>query len=548
MSKIKIFALGGLNENGKNMYVVEVDNDIFVFDAGLKYADDKLFGVDYIIPNYSYLKKNKEKIKGIFITHPHLENIGAIPNIINELKDVKIYGTKFTIDTINTFLEEQNIKTNNLVEISAHKKISFNNNSVFPIMLTHSVPQNVGYVLNTEDKAIFYTGNFVFDSTMRDEYKTDVGKIAYIGKQGVLCLLSESLYAENRGYTSPKNRIYSLINEILIRNEDRILFNVSSTNIYRLQELFNEVSKTHRKVVIMGKRLQKIINYVIDNKYVNFDKNKIGDLNNINDKDSIIITSSENEKPFVNIEKIISGYDKYIKFKPTDTVVFLEPVTGDVEKIIVKVSDKISKIGAEVITLSSKNHLTHHASSEDLMLMLDLVNPKYYFPVIGEYRYQVANSKIAQQIGLKKEDILLKQNGEVAYFENGVLTELKEKVETDSIMIDGTSTEDVGELVLKDREMLSDNGIVIVCATLNRYTKEILSGPEVLTRGFVYVKDSIELIKEIQKLSLEKIRENISNNYVEFNKIKNAIRDDVGRYLYDETECKPMIITVIQEI
>ena len=548
MSKIKIFALGGLNENGKNMYIVDVDENIFVFDAGLKYGDDKLFGIDYIIPNYNYLKKNKEKIKGIFITHPHFENMGAISNILNELKNVKIYGTKFTIDTIKTCLEEHKITTNNLVEISPHKKINFGKNSVFPIMLTHSVPENVGYVLNTEDKSIFYTGNFVFDSTMRNYYKTDVGKLAYLGKQGVLCLLSESLYAEKNGYTSPKNRIYNLINEILNKTEDRIIFNISSTNIYRIQEVFNELSKTHRRVVIMGKRLQKIINYVIDNKYVVFDKKNIGDLSNINDKDSIIITSSENEKPFVNIEKIISGYDKYITFKPSDTVVFLEPVTEDVEKIIVKVSDKISKIGAEVITLSNKKYLTHHASSEDLMLMLDLINPKYYFPVIGEYRYQVANAKIAEKIGLKKENILLKQNGEVIYFEDGKLKEHKEKIETDSIMIDGTSTEDVGELVLKDREMLSDNGIVIICATLNKQTKEILSGPEVLTRGFVYVKENIKLINEIKTLSLKLIVENTHKNYVEYNKIKNSIREEVGKYLYYETECNPMILTVIQEI
>jgi ribonuclease J len=548
VSKIRIFSLGGLNENGKNMYVIEVNKDIFVFDAGSKYADDKLLGIDYIIPDYTYLKQNVNRIKGIFITHPHDEQMGSLPNIINDMPDVKIYGTKFTVETIKRILEDLDVDTKNIIEISAHKRIVFGENSIFPVSLTHSVPESVGYVLNTPDGAIFYTGNFVFDSTMRGYYKTDIGKLAYIGKQGVLCLLAESLYAEKKGYTSPNHRIASVINEVLIRNENRVIFNVFPTNIYRLQELFNEVSKTQRRVVVMGKRLQRIVGYVIDQGYVTFDKRRIGDLSNINDKDVVIITSSENEKPFINIEKILSGYDKFINIKPTDTVMFLEPISDDLEKIAVRVSDQISKIGAEVITLSTKKYSTHHASSEDLMLMLDLINPKYYIPVIGDYRYQVANAKIADSIGMPKENILLKQNGDVIEIEDGVLKECFDKVQVGNIMIDGTSSGDIGELVLKDREMLSDNGIVVVCATLDKKSKEVLAGPEILTRGFVYVKDSADLIKEIENISLEKIKENISPNYVDFNKIKNAIREDVGKYLYYETECKPMIITVIQEV
>lgn len=548
MSKIKIFSLGGLNENGKNMYVVEVNEDIFVFDAGLKYADDRLLGVDYIIPDYSYIKKNIDRVKGIFITHAHDEQIGALSNIINDIPNIKIYGTKFTVATINKLLEESDIETKNIIEIPAHKKIVFGNNSVFPVGLTHSVPESVGYVLNTENGAIFYTGNFVFDSTMRGYYKTDIGKLAYIGKQGVLCLLSESLYAEKKGYTSPNHRISGLISEVLTRNENRIIFNVFPTNIYRMQELFNEVMKTQRRVVVMGKRLQKIINYVLEQNYVTFDKKRIGDLSNINDRDIIILTSSENEKPFVNLDKIVNGYDKFIKIKTDDTVVFLEPIDDGMEKATVRISDRIAKIGAEVITLSVKKYLTHHASSEDLMLMLDLISPRYYFPVNGEYRYQVANAKIAVEIGMPKENILLKLNGEVIEFDNGVLKDSFEKVPVDDIMIDGTSVGDIGELVLKDREMLSDNGIVVVCATLDKKTKQILAGPEILTRGFIYVKDSGDLIKEIQNISLDKIKENISSNYVEFNKIKNSIREDVGKFLYYETECKPMIITVIQEV
>lgn len=547
MSKIKIFSLGGLNENSKNMYVVEIDDNIFVFEAGLKYADEKFLGVDYIIPDYSYIKDNIKKVRGIFISHPHTEQIGALTNIVEEIPSIKIYGTKFTIDYIRNMLSEVGINNANLVEISAHKKINFGEISIFPINLTHSLPDNVGYVINTCDGAIVYTGNFVFDPTRRGAFKTDIGKLAYVGKQGVLCLLTESLYAEKKGYTSPNHRIANTIKEALIRNEGRIIFSTYSYNICRLQELFDEVSKTHRKIIIMGKTLQATIKYLIDNNYVFLNREQIGDLSNLNDKDAVILSSSDNERPFSNLDRILNGYDKYIKIKSTDTVFFLDSITDSVEKAAVRIFDSISRCGAEVVTLS-KNNISYHASSEDLMLMIDLINPKYYFPIMGEYRYQVANADIACKLGIKKENILLKLNGDVVCFENGELKNNFEHIKVDEIMIDGTSTEDIGELVLKDREMLSDNGIVVVCATLNKKTKEVLAGPSILTRGFVYVKDSGDLIKEIERISLEKILENTNNNYVEFNKIKNAIRDEVGKYLYLETECKPMIITVIQEV
>ncbi len=548
MSKIKIFALGGLNESGKNMYVINVNEDIFIFDAGLKFADDKMLGVDYIIPDLTYLKENINNIKGIFLTHAHEKYIGAVCDIVRELPNINIYATKFTCDILNKDFEDLGIKFKKLHLIQVHKKINFGKNSIFPVGLTNSVPDAVGYVLNTQDGAIVYTGNFVFDSSMTGPYKTDIGKLAYIGKQGVLCLMSESEYAERVGYTVPNNRISSTIRDVFLHNEGRIIVTVLTTHISRLQELFTEISKTHRKMVIMGKKLQNLVNHVIDNGYVTFNKDQIGNLNNINDRDSIILISNENEKPFMNLERIINGYDKYIKINENDTIFFLEPVQVGMEKKSVKVSDELSKMGANVITLSSKTHLLNHASQEDLMLMLNLMNPKYYFPVIGEYRNQVENANVASSIGMKKENILLKQNGNVVTFENGKLVETNEKIKIDELLIDGNQAKDIGELVLKDRELLSDNGIVIICATLNRKTKEILAGPEVLTRGFIYVKENTDIIEKIKEISVHVINSNISNNYVEFNKIKTGIRDELGKFLYLETECKPMIITVISEI
>lgn len=548
MSKIKIFGLGGLNEVGKNMYVVEVDDDIFVFDAGLKYADDKMLGVDYIIPNYDYLKENVKRIKGIFITHGHDAQMGALSDILFDIKDLKIYGAAFTLDVIKSQLKADNVKFNNLVLIEPHKKIDFGKCSIFPISLTHTVPDNLGYVLYTPDGAIFYTGNFVFDSMMRGSYETDIGKLAYVGKQGVLCLLSESVYAEKKGFTSPNHRISSVIRETLNNNNGRILFNIFQAQLYRIQELFNEIMKTNRRVVIMGKTLENIIFNSIDNGYINFDKNRIGNIFQVNDPNVVVIISDEREKPFSNMKRIVRGYDKFITLSEKDTVIFASPVYDGMEKSATKILDDISKLGAQIVTLSSKKYLTHHASSEDLMLMLGLMKPKYYFPVIGEYRHQVANYENALKIGMNKDNIILKQNGEVATFINGVLKDTNEHVKVDDILIDGKTVGDIGELVLKDRESLSDNGIVIVAVTLDRRTKKILAGPEILTRGFVYVKDNIDLIKEAQSISMGVIESHVQPNYIDFNKIKTNIRDKVGKYLYEATECKPMILIVVQEV
>ena len=547
MSKIKIFSLGGLNENGKNMYVIEVDNEIFVIDAGLKYADEHMLGIDYMIPNINYLKENQKRIKGIFLTHGHYENSGALTDIINDLKDIKIYAAKLTIDILKKEFEASKLSTKNLIEILPYKTLSIGKVKIFPVSLSHSIPDNLGYAIYTKDGVIFYASDFVFDALMRGHYQTDIGKLAYIGKQGVLCLLTESIYANKKGFTAPNHRTSNLIRETLSKAKGRIIFNVLNSHLYRIQELFNEVSKTNRKIVIMGKNLQNIVNYAIDNKYLFINKNSIGDLNNINDKNTVILTSNERKKPYSNINKIINGYDKFITLRETDTVFLSTPVYEGREKTFYKLLDDISKVGVEVITLS-KSHLSHHASSEDLMMMIDLMKPKYYFPIKGEYRYQVANAELAEKVGINKENIILKENGSVANIIDGKLINNGQEIPCGEISIDGDSTEDIGEVVLRDREMLSNNGIIIISATLSKKEKKILAGPEILTRGFVYVKDSIELLNNIKEICLKIIQDNTHDNYVDYGKIKNSIRDNLSKYLNNQTGNKPMIISVLQEI
>ena len=549
MSKIRIFSLGGLNENGKNLYVVEVDKKIFVFDAGLKYDNDNNLGIDYIIPNYDYLIKNKKNIVGIFLSHGHESHIGAVPDILRNIPGLNVYGTKLTLEILKRDMTDEEIKKSNLIEIKPHVKINFGRLSIFPISVTHSIPDAVLYVLYTKDGAIVYTGDYVFDGAATGIYKTDIGKLAYVGKQGVLCLLSESIYAEREGHTSPNNRASSFIREVLQKSEDRIIATVFPAHFYRIQEIFDEALKTHRKVVIMGKPLQETINYASENGYITVEKSIIGDLNNLNDKNALILISDAKEKPFANLVRIIKGFDKYIKIKENDTIFITEPTYDGIEKITAEVMDEVAMLGADAVILSNKKHLLHHASQEDLMLMLNLMNPKYYFPIRGEYKNQVQNANIASLAGIPSENILLKENGDVVTIENGILKDTFEKVPSGSILIDGNSSDDIGEVVLKDREMLSDNGIMIISVTLNKQTKEIISGPEVLTRGFVYVRDSYELINEIKKISEDIIIKNTKSvKYIEYNKVKNIIRDELSKYLIKETGNKPMIITVMQEI
>ena len=550
MSKIKIFALGGLNENGKNMYVIDVDKDIFVFDAGLKYDNDINLGVDYIIPNFDYLTKNKDRVKGIFLTHGHEGNMGAAPDIIESMPDIPVYGTKLTLEIVKNDLSKETLEKANLKEIRPHSKIEFGKNTLFPISVTHSIPDAVCYVLYTENGAIVYTGDFVFDSTMQGAYKTDIGKLAYVGKQGVLCLLCESFYADREGHTSPNNRTSKFIKEVLHKNENRIICTIFPGHFQRIQEIFDEVSKTHRKIVIMGKSLQETINRAIDEGYISCNKEIIGSLTDLEAKDTIIMISDEKEKPFANLERIIKGYDKFIKIKDTDTIFITEPSYPGIEKRTAIIMDEIAMLGANAVSLSSKKHLLHHASKEDLMLMINLMNPKYYFPVKGEYRQQYANADIAYETGIPKENILLKLNGDVVTFDKGKLVDSPEHIDVDEILIDGKSQGDIGNLVLKDREMLGENGIVIISCTLDKETKEIVGGPEILTRGFIYVKESQDLLEETKKVSREVIEDNIEINSkrVDYSKIKNEVREVLGKFFYKQTESKPMIITVIQEV
>ncbi len=545
MSKINIFGLGGLDENGKNTYIVEVDESIFVFDCGLKYVSGNLLGIDYVIPDFEYLVKNKDRIKGVFLTHGHYENIGSIPDLLDNIPDVPVYATKFT----KYILIEDGVAEDKIIEIKPHRKISFDNDvSVFPISVSHSAPDAVMYVLNTKDGAICYTGDFLIDPSMSGSYDMDLGKIAYVGKQGVLCLLSESVYSERIGHTSPNHHMVSFFKSCLKKERKRLIFLVLPTHLYTIDGIFTAARNTHRKIVVMGKRLQNVVNFGLENGYLSVEEGLIGDLSNIDDDNSILLICDDRANQYASINKIIGGYDKYIHLRKTDTVVFAEPRYDSTEKTIVKVENDLAEAGCNSVSVPKDKTILHHASSEDLMLMIKLTNPKYFMPVKGEYRYLVGAANLASDLKIPKENILLKQNGDIVTFEDGQLIDNFERIKVNDVLIDGKSSDDVGELVIKDREMLSENGIVLISATVSKNDKVLLVGPEVVTRGFVYIKDSTEMIEEIKKICEAIVERNITPTYVDYNKIKTEIREELSRYLYSETGCKPMIIAVVQEV
>lgn len=544
MCKVNIFGLGGLDENGKNCYVVEIDNDIFVFDCGLKYATGNLLGIDYVIPDFSYLIKNQKRVKGVFITHGHQENMGSVSDLLSQIPNLKIYATKFT----KFCLMEDGVKAENIVEIKAHKKIQFNKISIFPITVSHSSPDSVMYVVNTPDGAIVYTGDFLIDPAMMGAYDSDLGKIAYVGKQGVLCLLCESIFAEENGHTSPQHKLLDYFKYIIKHNEKRIFFSVLPDHLYTIEEIFNSAFSTHRKVVVMGKKLQNMVNYAVENNYLKIEEGLLGDLSNLKDDNAIILVSDDKAYPYANLNKILNGYDKFINLLPTDTIVFAEPKYDSSEKILVKLENELAKYGCNVIDIPKKYTILQHASKQDLMLMIKLLNPKYYMPVKGDYRYMVGNANVASLLNISKENIILKQNGDVVTINDKNLLDEFKHVDVNDIFIDGKSSDDIGDLVIKDREILSENGIVLVSATVSKKEKVLLVGPEITTRGFIYVKDSKEMIDEIKKICEQIINNNITPNYVDYNLIKTQIREELGKYLYSETECKPMIIAVVQEV
>ena len=435
----------------------------------------------------------------------------------------------------------------NLIELTAHKQINFGENNIFPIQVSHALPDSYLYVLNTKDGAIVFTGNYVFDPTMTGPYKTDIGKLAYVGKQGVLCLMSECLYSNNLGFTSPKHLAGELFTETLLKTPGRILINIFGSQIYRIQELLDSVTNSDRNVVIMGKNLENIISKSIDMGLIKFDKKRIKNIHHVNDEGIVVIISNEKERPYSSLKRILRNSDKFITLKEEDTVVIASPIYEGIELTSTKVFDDIAKVGSKLIILSKK-FLSPHASREDILMMINLMQPKYFMPVNGEYRCQVEAVNAAKLIGYNDSNTLLRLNGQATTFIDGKLVDSVDHIKVDDVFIDGKDTTDIGDLVLKDREILSDNGIVIVTATVDKVTKIILANPIIVTKGFVFVKEAEPLLKSLSTIFIDEINTEFQKEKFDLEELKQNVSERAKRFIKRENGREPYIMPIVDII
>jgi ribonuclease J len=552
MSQIKFFALGGLGENGKNLYCLEIDKQIIILDAGLKHPSGDLLGVDAIVPDISYLETRKIDIVGIFLSHAHDKNIGALPLVLSQIP-LKVYGTNFTIAVLKDLLSENKLNPDafdlNVVNYQTVIKFPKIEISFFPT--THSVPESSGISIFTEDGAIVYATDYTFDQNAGAFYQTDFHQLSKIQEKGVLALLSESSGALIPGHSTTDFKTTHLIRNTIMKAPKRIIVAMYSTELSNIQKVINEALKMGKNISIIGRKAQRMVDIGESMGYIQIPKEKLINLKFIDETnkneldDTVFLVTGERHEPFFMLQRMAKGYDRLIHLIPDDTVFFLCPPIIGTEKIAAKTYDAIYRLGINLIKVDKKTISPFHAATEDLKMMYSLLKPKYVVPISGEYRYQLAHFELAKEYGYDESHVALIDNGEVITFNNGELELKHDTIMNGSVMVDGNFESDLNDVVLKERELLSQDGFLLIIANIDARERIMLNTPEVVSRGFMYMKDNVEVITQI-----ESIYENITNKqfnqrYIDWKVYKESIRFEVQRYLYKETKRKPIIIPVI---
>lgn len=547
--KVSVFALGGAGEIGKNMYVVELDEDIFVIDAGLMFPGDEMLGIDKVIPDISYLKENKERIQGIFITHGHEDHIGALSYVLRDLK-VPVYGTRLTLGLIEHKLKEAGLlKKADLRPIDAKTKLTVAGHFITFFRVNHSIPDAVGVCIQTSQGAIVHTGDFKFDYTPVDGKQADFGKIAAIGQRGVLCLLSDSTNAERPGMSGSESIVGSELNDVIYEAPGRVIVASFASNIHRLQQVFAAAEANNRKVAVVGRSMVNNVEVAQRLNYLRFKQKTLIDLSDINrldDNQVVILTTGSQGEPMAALTRMARNAHKQVNIRLNDTVVVAaSPIPGN-EKSVSKTIDLLFRAGANVIYNQRKVHVSGHGHAEDLKLMLNLIKPKFFLPIHGEFRMQKAHSRLAQTVGVNANNIFIIENGEVVEFEKRK-ARMSRKVNAGNVLIDGIGVGDVGNIVLRDRRLLSQDGVVLCVITISRKNKTIVSGPEIISRGFVYMRESEDMINEANRIVAKQLQGKL-NGELDWTEMKSLIRDKLSAYLYEQTKRRPMILPIIMEI
>lgn len=554
MSKIKFFGLGGLGENGKNMFVCEVDERIFILDAGLKYPSVELYGIDTIIPDIQYLRDNKDRIQGIFISHGHEDHIGAVTELLKEF-DVGVFGTHFTLSILEDNIIEAGMKLSDhrLYRINEDKKLKFGNVIVQFYNVSHSIPEAINIAICTKDGAIIYAPDFCFDTNIDKRYRTSFSKINDIAKYGVLALASESLGTSNINRASNNVTFDHRVIEALQKNQ-RVIFSMFSTDLDRIQRLINISVEHNRRVAIIGIKAQKIVNIAITSGYLIVPEDKLVNLkyldeqNKNDDKDLVVIVTGIRHEPFFMLQRMCKKVDRLIEIKPNDIVFMVTPPVPGTERMAAKTLDILLKSQANVYNFKKNDLKSSHADSEDLKMLYSMLNPKYIIPIIGEYRHQFQQKNLILDYGFSEEKIIILDNGEVCEFENGVYKGITSKVRVGDVLVDGSIVGDINEVVLKDRELFSQDGLVLIALTIDSSRKDILAGPEIVCKGFALLEPLEAFIEELKDMIAETVYSYMYKRYIDWNEAKQRLRDKVIQTIGKKTKKHPIVIVALEDI
>jgi ribonuclease J len=549
-AKVKIIPLGGVGEIAKNMYVVEVDDEMFILDAGLMFPEDEMLGVDIVIPDITYVQENKQKLKGIFLSHGHEDSIGAIPYIIESL-NVPIYGSKLTLALVKDRLKAKGVnKKVKFYTINSQSRMKFKNAEMVFFETSHSIPDSYGVSLETKYGSIVYTGEFKFDQSLTGEYGYNMAKMYDVAKKDVLALISDSTEAERRGYNTPENIIEEHILDGFARTRGRIIVSCYASNFVRIQQVLTNAVKTRRKVSFLGRTLESSFKVARNMGYFDIPEgllvpsHEIGDYP---DNEVVIIATGSQGEPIEALGRMSRGQHEVTNIKEGDNVYILTTPSSSMEVILYSTMNELVKAGAHVATPEQNIHASGHGMSEELKTMLNVMKPKHFIPVQGEFKMQIAHAKLAAETGVAPENIFLLEKGDIVSYDGNKMISA-DKVTAGNVLIDGSGVGDVGNIVLRDRRLLSEDGIFIAVVTIDPKKRRIMAGPEIQSRGFVYVKESEDLLKEAEQRVYNIVLESMDEKKLEWSTLKQSIRDDLGKYLYDNTKRRPMIIPIISEI
>lgn len=553
IDKVMVFALGGVGEIGKNMYVVQYANDIVVVDAGLKFPEEDMLGVDIVIPDISYLLENRDKVRGILLTHGHEDHIGGLSYVLRQL-NVPVYATKLTLGLVEGKLKEAGLlgETKRIL-IDAESEVKLGSLTATFFRTNHSIPDSIGMAIETPEGIVVHTGDFKFDQTPVNDQYADIHRMAELGKKGVLLLLSDSTNAERPGYTGSEKTVGAELIEVFRKATQRVVVATFASNVHRIQQVIDAAEITRRKVTVVGRSMVNVVTIASELGYLRVPDGILIEPEEINkmagDRVVILSTGSQGE-PMSALTRMARNTHRKVDILPGDTVVIsATPIPGN-EKYVGRIVDELFKLGAHVIYgpgSVSGVHVSGHGSQEELKLMLNLMRPRYFMPIHGEYRMLRQHGKLAESVGIDPQDIFITDNGDIVEIQNGVARK-GGRVQAGNILIDGLGIGDVGNIVLRDRKLLSQDGILVVVVTLGKQERSILSGPDIISRGFVYVRESEGLLDEASRIVTSTLNRLMSENVNEWASLKTHVKEALGRFLYEQTRRRPMILPIIMEV